>query len=306
MTEITADHSAGVGTTGRSLLNVGERTRKRNAAEKRFRMMGLAAVAVRHYRACRVDGSILSNGLSSFSQTYIALDVYLDPAKLDKNGNRAPEDLQKITTFTIQPLIKTAVQDMLDERGFAAEGVNNEAAALISGEAPADLRRFVLANPDQIGETVSFDLLASGRIDGYFKGRVTMESAALDRNISPEQLVLADRLKEAGVLDLRFNWAFFTAPDASDTRPEAAGLGVAILGSAYMMVIVLALSLPIGVAASIYLEEFAPQNRWTDLIEVNIANLAAVPSIVFGILGLALFINFVGLPQSAPIVGAWC
>jgi phosphate transport system permease protein len=171
-------------------------------------------------------------------------------------------------------------------------------------EAPAELRRFVLANPDQIGETVSFDLLASGRIDGYFKGRVTMESAALDRNISPEQLVLADRLKEAGVMDLRFNWAFFTAPDASDTRPEAAGLGVAILGSAYMMVIVLALSLPIGVAASIYLEEFAPQNRWTDLIEVNIANLAAVPSIVFGILGLALFINFVGLPQSAPIVGA--
>jgi hypothetical protein len=79
-------------------------------------------------------GSILSNGLSSFNQTYIALDVYLDPAKLDKNGNRAPEDLQKITTFTIQPLIKTAVQDMLDERGFAAEGVNpNEAAALISG-----------------------------------------------------------------------------------------------------------------------------------------------------------------------------
>ena len=305
MTEITADHSAGAGATGRSLLNVGERTRKRNAAERRFRMMGLAAVAVGIIALVGLMASILSNGLSSFNQTYIALDVYLDPAKLDKNGNRAPEDLQRITTFTIQPLIKTAVQDMLDERGFAAEGVNpNEAAALISGEAPAELRRFVLANPDQIGETVSFDLLASGRIDGYFKGRVTMESAALDRNISPEQLVLADRLKEAGVMDLRFNWAFFTAPDASDTRPEAAGLGVAILGSAYMMVIVLALSLPIGVAASIYLEEFAPQNRWTDLIEVNIANLAAVPSIVFGILGLALFINFVGLPQSAPIVGA--
>lgn len=305
MTEITADHSAGAGTTGLSLLNVGERTRKRNAAEKRFRMMGLAAVAIGIFALVGLMASILSNGLSSFNQTYIALDVYLDPARLDKNGNRAPEDLQKITTFTIQPLIKTAVQDMLDKRGFAAEGVNpNEAAALISGEAPAELRRFILANPDQIGETVSFDLLASGRIDGYFKGRVTMESAALDRNISPEQLVLADRLKEAGILDLRFNWAFFTAPDASDTRPEAAGLGVAILGSAYMMMIVLALSLPIGVAASIYLEEFAPQNRWTDLIEVNIANLAAVPSIVFGILGLALFINFVGLPQSAPIVGA--
>jgi phosphate transport system permease protein len=101
----------------------------------------------------------------------------------------------------------------------------------------------------------------------------------------------------------RFNWGFITAPDASDQRPEAAGLGVAIIGSFYMMLIVLVLSLPIGVAASIYLEEFAPKNRWTDLIEVNIANLAAVPSIVFGILGLAVFINFAGLPQSAPIVG---
>ncbi|WP_394690861.1 phosphate ABC transporter permease PstA [Hoeflea sp.] len=305
MTDFPADHSAAGAATGRSLLKVGERTRKRNAAEKRFRMLGLAAVIFGLLALVGLMGSILSNGLSSFNQTYIALDVYLDPAKLDKNGNRAPEDLSKITTFTIQPLIKTAMQDMLEQRGFAAEGVNaKEAAALVSKEAPADLRRFVLANPDQIGETISFDLLASGRIDGYFKGRVTMESAALDRNISPEQLVLADRLKDAGIMDLRFNWSFFTAPDASDTRPEAAGLGVAILGSAYMMLIVLALSLPIGVAASIYLEEFAPKNRWTDLIEVNIANLAAVPSIVFGILGLALFINFVGLPQSAPVVGA--
>ncbi|WP_425348850.1 phosphate ABC transporter permease PstA [Hoeflea phototrophica] len=305
LTDFPADHSAASAATGRSLLKVGERTRKRNAAEKRFRMMGLAAVIFGLLALVGLMASILSNGLSSFNQTYISLDVYLDPAKLDKNGNRAPEDLKKITTFTIQPLIKTAMQDMMQERGFAAEGVNaKEAAALVSKEAPADLRRFVLANPDQIGETISFDLLASGRIDGYFKGRVTMESAALDRNISPEQLVLADRLKDAGIMDLRFNWSFFTAPDASDTRPEAAGLGVAILGSAYMMLIVLALSLPIGVAASIYLEEFAPKNRWTDLIEVNIANLAAVPSIVFGILGLALFINFIGLPQSAPVVGA--
>lgn len=305
MTDIQADHSAARTATGRSLLNVGERTRKRNAAEKRFRMLGLAAVVFGILALLGLMTSILSNGLSSFNQTYISLEVYLDPAKLDKNGNRSPEDLGKITTFTIQPLLKTAMQDMLEKGGFAAEGVDAKAAAaLVSKEAPADVRRFVLANPDQIGETISFDLLASGRIDGYFKGRVTMESAALDRNISPEQLVLADNLREAGILDLRFNWAFFTAPDASDTRPEAAGLGVAILGSAYMMLIVLVLSLPIGVAASIYLEEFAPRNRWTDLIEVNIANLAAVPSIVFGILGLALFINFVGLPQSAPVVGA--
>jgi phosphate transport system permease protein len=130
-----------------------------------------------------------------------------------------------------------------------------------------------------------------------------MASAERDNNVTPEQLVLAQALADAGSIETRFNFAFITAPDASGQRPEAAGLGVAIVGSFYMMLVVLALALPIGVAASIYLEEFAPKNRFTDLIEVNISNLAAVPSIVFGILGLATFINFAGLPQSAPIVG---
>ncbi len=136
-----------------------------------------------------------------------------------------------------------------------------------------------------------------------FKGRVTMASAERDTNISPAQLDLAQRMRNAGVISVSFNPAFIFGPDASELRPEAAGLGIAIVGSAYMMLVVLVLALPIGVAASIYLEEFAAQNRLTDLIEVNIANLAAVPSIVFGILGLALFINFAGLPQSAPLVG---
>ena len=107
----------------------------------------------------------------------------------------------------------------------------------------------------------------------------------------------------AGIIETKWNWGFLTMSDSSELRPETAGLGVAILGSAYMMIIVLVLSLPIGVATSIYLEEMAPKNKWTDLIEVTLANLAAVPSIVYGILALALFINFMGLPQSAPIVG---
>jgi phosphate transport system permease protein len=130
-----------------------------------------------------------------------------------------------------------------------------------------------------------------------------METAARDSNTSPAQLELADAFKAQGMLATAWNWSFLTSPDASDQRPEAAGVGVAILGSLYMMLVVLALAVPIGVAAAIYLEEFAPKNRWTDIIEVNISNLAAVPSIVFGILGLAAFINFAGLPQSAPIVG---
>lgn len=303
MTDLTAMPAVG-GPPSRSLFLRGERTRRRHMAESRFRAIGLAAVIFGILVLVGLLGSILANGVSSFRQTYIALDVYLDPAKLDKAGNRDPEALRKLTTFTYQPLIKAAVEELVEEKGISVDGLGSkDVEGIISKEAPAELRHFVLAHPSRIGETVKFELLADGRIDGYYKGRVTMETAKLDRNVSPEKLMLADELKAAGVLTTRFNWSFFTAPDASDTRPEAAGLGVAILGSIYMMLIVLVLSLPIGVAASIYLEEFAPQNRLTDIIEVNIANLAAVPSIVFGILGLAVFINYVGLPQSAPIVG---
>jgi phosphate transport system permease protein len=267
-------------------------------------MLGLAAVILGVLALVGLLTSILSNGLSSFQQTYITLNVYLDPARLDKNGDRDLEQIAKVSTFGYAPIIRKAMEDKLAEVGVSVDGLSSKAAAdLISKEAPAELRRYVLANPSEIGQTVTFNLLASGRIDGYYKGRVTMASAELDKNVSPEQLQLADKLRQAGVLTTQFNWNFFTAPDASDTRPEAAGLGVAIIGSAYMMLVVLVLALPIGVAASIYLEEFAPKNRFTDLIEVNIANLAAVPSIVFGILGLAVFINFAGLPQSAPIVG---
>ena len=288
----------------RSLLVEDQRTRRRNAAEARFRLLGKIAVAIGMLALVGLLVSILSSGLSSFRQTYVTLDVYLDPAKLDKSGTGNLEEIARVTTFGYKPLLSAAMQSAIEATGSATDGVDaKKAAELISDEAAATVRRFVLANPDRIGETVAFDLLAAGRIDGYFKGRVTMESAALDRNVSPEQLMLADKLRAAGVLNKKFNWSFFTAGDASDTRPEAAGLGVAILGSAYMMLVVLVLALPIGVAASIYLEEFAPKNRWTDLIEVNISNLAAVPSIVFGILGLAVFINFAGLPQSAPVVG---
>lgn len=287
-----------------SLLVIDAHTRRRNASEARFRLAGQIAVALGVLALVGLLASILSNGVSSFRQTFITLDVYLDPAKLDKSGERDLDKIAKVSTFGYPPLINDAMDAAMEGNGISVDGMSGKkAAALITKEAPAVIRDFVLANPDRIGDTVSFRMLASGRIDGYYKGRVTMESAELDRNTSPEELQLADALKEAGVLEIAFNWGFFTAPDASDTRPESAGLGVAIIGSAYMMIVVLVLALPIGVAASIYLEEFAPQNRFTDLIEVNIANLAAVPSIVFGILGLAVFINFAGLPQSAPIVG---
>lgn len=299
--------TAGPGSNGGntvSLLVQSERSKRRYRSENRFRMLGLAAVLIGVLAVVGLLTSILINGLSSFQQTYVTIDIQLEEKRLDKSGNRNLEEIKKVSTFGYVPLIEASLQRLMDERGITQEGLNaKKVGQLISKEAPATLRNYVLANPDKIGQTVRYSLLASGRIDGYYKGRVSMESAALDRNVSPQQLELADKFAEAGILETKFNWAFFTAPDASDTRPEAAGLGVALIGSAYMMLVVLLLALPLGVAASIYLEEFAPKNRLTDLIEVNISNLAAVPSIVFGILGLAIFINYIGLPQSASIVG---
>jgi len=287
-----------------SLLVQDARTKRRNAAEARFKAYGLAAIAIGVLALIILITSILGNGLSAFRQTEIMLTVELPEAKLDKSGTRDIEVMKKVTTLTYGPILAKGLKDVIAENGIEIEGLTaKDAGALISKEASAQLRDRVLADPSLVGQTVQITVLASGRIDGYYKGRVSLASAELDSNVTPAQLLLADALKEKGLLVTKLNPAFLTAPDASDQRPEAAGLGVAILGSAYMMIVVLALALPIGVAASIYLEEFAPKNRWTDLIEVNISNLAAVPSIVFGILGLAIFINFGGLRASAPIVG---
>jgi phosphate transport system permease protein len=290
--------------SSRSLLDIDDRTRRRNAAESRFRAYGIAAIAVALLALVFLTVSVLSNGLSAFRQTFLVMDVQVDPAIVDPKGTGMAEDMAKVTTIGYGRLLSTALTQSLEAAGIDTASANKkDVAGIVSKEAAAQLRNMVLAEPSLIGQTVAFRTYATGRVDGYFKGRVSMESAALDNNTSQEQLALADRMRDAGLLTLSFNWGFLFGPDASELRPEAAGLGIAILGSAYMMIVVLVLTLPIGVAASIYLEEFAPQNRWTDLIEVNISNLAAVPSIVFGILGLAVFINFAGLPQSAPIVG---
>ncbi len=287
-----------------SLLSQDARTRRRNAAERRFRLYGQVAIGIAIMALVILLASVLGNGLSAFRQTFIAVPVTLDAAVLDKKGNRDPDDLKKVTTIGYSKLLVNSLTQMIGDRGIVVEDLaDSDIKDMISDDAAAQIRDRVLANPELIGQTVNLKVLANGRIDGYLKGRVSMESAERDSNVSVKQLLLTDELMARGLIGKSFNWGFITAPDASELRPEAAGLGVAILGSAYMMIVVLVLSLPIGVAASIYLEEFAPKNRWTDLIEVNISNLAAVPSIVFGILGLAIFINFAGLPQSAPIVG---
>jgi phosphate transport system permease protein len=288
-----------------SLFAPDARMRRRNAAETRFRLYGLAAIALSLSVLAVMLVTIFSDGVSAFRQTTLTFPVTLEAAALDPAGNRDPAEMGRVTTIGYGRLLSAQFAAYLADRGIPTDGVSQrELGAMISRGAPAQVRNKVRADPQLVGQTIPVTVFANGRIDGYIKGRVTRETAARDANISVAQLDLADRLRDAGILDIGFNRKFLTAPDASDQRPEAAGLGVAIVGSAYMMLLVLIFTLPVGVAASIYLEEFAPRNRLTDLIEVNISNLAAVPSIVFGILGLAIFINAAGLPQSSTLVGA--
>lgn len=286
-----------------SLLVQDVRTRKRNAAEARFKAYGVAAISIGLLMLLILVYNIVSRGTGAFQQTFVTLQVELPAEKLDKTGNRDPEEMKKVSTFGYAPLLRTAFEQKIAENGIATELSPKDMAGILSDGAPAQLRDFVLANPDTLDQKVSFEFLASGRVDGYLKDRVSRESIANDKNISSEQLDFVDQLVASGAIEKKFNLAFITGSDSSDARPESAGIGVSMIGSFFMMIVVLVLALPIGVAASIYLEEFAPKNWITDIIEVNISNLAAVPSIVFGILGLAVFINYMHLPNSAPLVG---
>jgi phosphate transport system permease protein len=182
-----------------------------------------------------------------------------------------------------------------------SRGDRRELRELISPGGSFELRRMVMANPDLVGETVTIQVAASDPIDQLAKGYVDVTLEERLRRVSDDQLAWYNRLDEAGLIDTQFNIPFFTQADSR--QPELAGIWGAVMGSAYTLFVTLILAFPIGVSAAIYLEEFAPKNKLTDAIEVNINNLAAVPSIVFGLLGLAVFIQFFGLPRSAPLVG---
>ena len=301
-TQTNASDAAPKMTKG-SLLVQDVRTRRRNAAEARFKAYGMIAISIGLLMLVILVYNIVSRGTGAFQQTFVTLSVELPADKLDKKGNGDIEEIKKVSTFGYSPLLSAAMAQTVRDLGIETDMKPKDMGEILSKGAASQLRDYVLADISVIGRTATFELLASSRVDGYLKDRVTRDSIANDKNISVEQLDLVDALVAAGVVEKRFNIGFITGSDASDQRPEAAGIGVSMIGSLFMMIVVLVLALPIGVAASIYLEEFAPKNWITDIIEVNISNLAAVPSIVFGILGLAVFINYMHLPNSAPLVG---
>jgi phosphate transport system permease protein len=270
--------------------------RRRRAAERRFRLYGLSAIILGLTFLALLFVSIVANGYSAFQQTYVLLDVRFDADQLDPNGTRDPAVL---ANADYGALVKGSLRELFPD--VTGRSDRRALTALISGGADFQLREMVLEDPALIGTNKPVWVPADDDVDMFVKGYMDRDVAEGDRRLKDNQIAWIDHLQGQGRIETRLNTAFFTAGDSRE--PELAGIWGAVVGSFYTLLVTLALSFPIGVATAVYLEEFAPKNRWTDVIEVNINNLAAVPSIVFGLLGLAVYINFFGLPRSAPLVG---
>lgn len=273
-----------------------KRLAKRYASERRFRRLGGGAILLGLSFVVVILVTITANGYSAFWQTYVAVDVHFDENYLDPDGNR---DLEVLSAANYSGLMKRSIRAMYPDVKNRRDKRN--LYALFSSGGAFQLRDMVLADPTLIGKTQTIWVPADDDVDMLTKGYIDREAPAENRRMSDKQIAWVEMLESQDRLEKRFNKTFFTAGDSRE--PELAGIRGAVMGSALTLLVTLVLAFPIGVSAAVYLEEFAPKNRWTDLIEVNINNLAAVPSIVFGLLGLAIFLNFFSLPRSAPIVG---
>jgi phosphate transport system permease protein len=277
-------------TPQRTLDIVNKGLGKRYRAEKRFRFYGMLSILASLGFLSFLFISIISDGYSAFQQTRVELKVYIDPAVFEESA---------LATADYNGLIKAALRSRFPDVSGRQE--KRDLYRLVSTGAAFQLRGRVLADHDIIGEEITLWVPADDNVDMLMKGYISRDVPESERLLNDRQMAWVDDLVKEGQVQKRFNIDFFTSGDSRE--PELAGIWGAVVGSFLTLVITLLLSFPIGIAAAIYLEEFASKNRWTDIIEVNINNLAAVPSIVFGLLGLAVFLNFFGLPRSAPLVG---
>lgn len=272
---------------------------KRYAREKRFRFYGAVSITLSLLFLALLMFDIFSKGIPAFTSTYIKLDVVLDAQTLGVTPEATPEQLR---TANYSGVIQNSLQTLIP--GVEDRKEKKALKALVSSDAQYELQRLVMADPKLIGSSQSVWVLADDDIDMFHKGYIDRNLPEADRRIKDFQLAWLDKLEAEGRLERKFNTTFFTRGDSRE--PEQAGILSALMGSVYTMSLTLLFSFPLGVMAAIYLEEFAPKNNWlVDFIEVNINNLAAVPSIIFGLLGLAIFIQIFGMPRSSPLVGSF-
>ena len=280
---------AGTSTREKVAASLGRRRRR----ELFFRSFGIVATLVGVLFLATFFSTLIAQGSIAFMQTHLDLEIEFSEEVLAPNGEL---DLEYAD---FDGIARTALRQKFPD--VTSRGDRRQLNQLISVGAGYQIRDAIVANPELIGTKVTMTVPAAANVDMVIKGNIDRNTPEEQRPVSDQQLVWIDALIADGSLRKKFNTALFTNGDSRE--PELAGIRGALMGSFYMLVITIALSFPVGAAAAIYLEEFAPRNRWADLIEVNINNLAAVPSIVFGLLGLAVFINWLAIPRSAPLVG---
>jgi phosphate transport system permease protein len=268
---------------------------RRRAAETRFRLYGMASVFFGMLCLVVLFTDIASKGVSVFQQTSLATEILLDSDYLNLNKESSADDI-RFANF--EGLIKRHFAKSLQPKGRKAK---RELFKLISPGAAWQLQKLLLANPAAIDTTITIELLMDDDVDQWFKHDRDLAEDEMNNRLSEQQLGWLNTWIETDRLDTHFNTLFFTNGDSRE--PELAGIHGAIKGTLLTLMVTLLLSFPIGVAAAIYLEEFAPRNRMTEIVEININNLAAVPSIIFGLLGMAIFINIFGVARSTPLLG---
>ena len=266
--------------------------KKRYAREGRFRLYGLLAIGVAVGFLLLLLGRIIEQGHTAFYTHSVTVPVYMDPARIDRAYPQG-------TNFQL-----LVAEQQLARMGIADNATGTKATALrslLSSELKFAAAARIQSNPELIGQTVTITAPVSDEADLYFKHEISRDTPADQRRLSDEQIGWLDQMKASGLVTAHFNSGLFTKGDS--TEPELAGVLGAVVGSVMMLLVTALIAIPLGVGAAVYLEEFAPRGRITDLIEVNINNLAAVPSIIYGLLGLALFINWMHLPRASPLVG---
>ena len=268
---------------------------KRNRSERHFQWFGKLGVILGLAAVVLLFVDIISKGSGAFRATYIQLEIEYDPEVI---GILDVNDTEEFIFANWQNLAKKSLRDLFPE--VTKRGEKRKLNNLVSEGAGFDFRDQLTQRPSLWGTNETLWILADDDIDTYYKS--WLDDNPFSARLTSEQIKWIDQLHSKGLITLKFNTKFFERGDSRE--PEQAGIKGALIGSFFTLILTLLMSFPMGVTAAIYLEEFAPKNKWTDLIEVNINNLAAVPSIIFGLLGLAIFINFFGIPRSIPVLGA--
>ncbi|WP_152205502.1 phosphate ABC transporter permease PstA [Marinobacter changyiensis] len=267
--------------------------KRRYRKERRFRLYGMLAIFIALASLVTLFADIISKGHTGFVKTTITLDVNLD-SELMYLEDPTDADQRSMADF-VAPIV-AALQEQLPEVDGAGE--KRELGRLLGTYAASEISDVLINNPELLDTTQTIEFLAHDRVSVYVKHAGNPRYSI---KLSEQQQRWVDELLEKGVIDTSFNDVLFSRGDSRE--PANAGVLGAIVGSLLTMLVTLAISFPVGIAAAVYLEEFAPENKLTDFIEVNINNLAAVPSIIFGLLGLAVFIGLFGMPRSVPVVG---